>query len=138
MATKKRIGQHPGQQKAEQGGIFFGNVLGKLGAGILQAADQIRIIHFTGDANFFLSVVPRHHKDNLVFLDLHLLDLIRFDFRKKGAIVHLFDLISKQSRKEKRIEQKEHQHGDDVIKYKGFFGSLLLLGHMDASLFWSG
>ena len=80
-------------------------------------------------------VVVRHHgglvdnglvligKENAVvlFLNFDLADLVLLDHLNKGVVVHLLDLVLREPRHGKEIEEKYREHGDGVVEDQRLF-----------------
>ena len=112
--------KHPAQQNAHHGGGLLDDLAGEFCPGIVQALRQVGAVHQAGFVDIFPGLVG---KQDLVFLDLHLADLLLFGHRHKGAVVHFLNLLLRNHRKSKEIDQHQHQQRNAVIVDQRLFGA---------------
>ena len=101
-------------------GAGYSALFGEFCPGIVQALCQVGVVHQAGFVDIFPGLVG---KQDLVFPDLHLADLLLFGHLNKGAVVHFLNLLLRNQRKNKDIEQHQHQQRNAVIVDQRLFGA---------------
>ena len=101
-------------------GAGYSALFGEFCPGIVQALRQVGVVHQAGFVDIFPGLVG---KQNLVFLDLHLADLLLFGHLNKGAVVYFLNLLLRNQRKSKEIGQHQHQQRNAVIVDQRLFGA---------------
>ena len=99
-------------------GAGYSALFGEFCPGIVQALRQVGVVHQAGFVDIFPGLVG---KQDLAFPDLHLADLLLFGHLNKGAVVHFLNLLLRNQRKNKEIEQ--HQQRNAVIADQRLFGA---------------
>ena len=105
------------------------DLAGELRAGVLQAVDQVGIVHQAGLV--YLRVVFVREED-LVVLHLHTADLLIFRHGHKRAVVDLLDLPLAQPGHCQEVERQNHENDDGVIIHQRLFGAFHFI-HVNAS-----
>ena len=115
---KTRDRQQPRQQKRQKRRHLLDDLTRELRAGVLQAVDQVGIVHRAGLVDLGVVFVC---EEDLVVLHLHAADLFVLRHGHERAVVDLLDAAAVQQRRYEQIEQRNDQKHDAVVIQQGLF-----------------
>ena len=110
--------QQPCQQKRQKRRHLLDDLARELRAGVLQAVDEVRIVHQAGLIDLRVVFV---REEDLVVLHLHTADLLIFRHGHKRAVVDLLDLPLAQPGYRQKVERQDHENDDGVIIHHRLF-----------------
>ena len=122
--------QQPCQQKRQKRRHLLDDLARELRAGVLQAVDQVGIVHQAGLIDLRVVFV---REEDLVVLYLHTANLLIFRHGHKRAVVDLLDLPLAQPGHRQKVERQNHENDDGVIIHHRLFGAFHFI-HVTASL----
>ena len=126
---KKHDRQQPRQQKRQKRRHLLDDLARELRAGVLQAVDEVRIVHQAGLVDLRVVFV---REEDLIVLHLHTADLLIFRHGHKRAVVDLLDLPLAQPGHRQKVERQNHENDDGVIIHQRLFGAFHFI-HVNAS-----
>ena len=129
-------GQHPAENVHEQRGLL--DLLALEGNARLQKpGGEVVVRHHGGLVDNSLVLIG---KENAVVLLLNfdLADLVLLDHFDKGVVVHLLDLVLREPRHGKEIEEKYREHGDGVVEDQRLFRGFDFFHKRPSNIEWDG
>ena len=132
QANKNHNGQHPAEQKAQNGRHLLLNFAGELRPVVIQALGQFRVAHQAGLVHLLVVLVG---KEDLVVLQLHLADVVVVGHLHEGVVIHFFDLPLTDRGHDQHIKQQKKQNHDTVIGDEGFLGCFYLIHEKNSILY---
>ena len=113
-------GQHPAEQKAQDGVGLLDDLAGEFGAGLIQPLRQVGVGHHAGLIDGGVVLVG---EEDLVFLllHLHLAQLTVVGHPDEGAVIHFADLPLGQPGHREEIEQHQHEQHGAIVEDQWFF-----------------
>ena len=115
---KKHDRQQPRQQKRQKRRHLLDDLARELRAGVLQAVDEVGIVHQAGLIDLRVIFV---REEDLVVLHLHTADLLIFRHGHERAVVDLLDLPLAQPGHRQKVERQDHENDDGVIIHQRLF-----------------
>ena len=133
---KDQDGEHPAENVHEQRGLL--DLLALEGNARLQKpGGEVVVRHHGGLVDNSLVLIG---KENAVVLLLNfdLADLVLLDHLDKGVVVHLLDLVLREPRHGKEIEEKYREHGDGVVEDQRLFRGFDFFHKRPSNIEWDG
>jgi len=109
---KKHDRQQPRQQKRQKRRHLLDDLAREFRAGVLQAVDQVGIVHRAGLVDLGVVFV---REDDLVVLHLHAADLFVLRHGHERAVVDLLDLPLAQPRHGEEVDEQQHEQCHGVV-----------------------
>ena len=109
---KKHDRQQPCQQKRQKRRHLLDDLARELRAGVLQAVDQVGIVHRAGFVDLGVVFV---REEDLVVLHLHAADLFVLRHGHERAVVDLLDLPLAQPRHGEEVDEQQHEQRHGVV-----------------------